>query len=280
MAIQLIAESGSSKTGWLLTDRVAQQNTYRETCGLNPYFHTPLTLREAIEEACTPLVRPKITDVFFYGAGCGSAENQDVMREVLGSVFPAAHTIAVADDLTAALRATCGTQPGLVGILGTGAGAGWGEGGHLKRQRLGNGIWLGDEGSGGYLGKMLVKSYLDDELPPALRQAYEQTFPYRRAELLQKVYREAQPSRFLASFAPFLKQQLAHPFVGQLVRDAFRLFFEKSLLPLAVRENTCYFVGSIAYYFQEILAEVAAEKHFQLGTIVQRPLDALGAYHS
>jgi hypothetical protein len=39
-----------------------------------------------------------------------------------------------------------------------------------------------------------------------------------------------------------------------------------------------HFVGSVAYLFQQELADVAAEKGFRIGKIIKQPIDDLMGY--
>ena len=45
------------------------------------------------------------------------------------------------------------------------------------------------------------------------------------------------------------------------------------------RKNKVNFVGSIAWYFSDLLKEVAAEKGIEIGAISQSPMPGLIEYH-
>ncbi len=274
----LIAESGTSKTDWRM---VGSREFQLQTKGMNPYFLEDTVLEQLVMEAFSDIQRESTQSIYFYGAGCGTPTTQARMQTVLERAFPFAEEISVLDDMTAAVRATCGKKQGIVGILGTGAGAAVGNRGKCQAQRLGNGIWLGDEGSGADLGKTLIIAYLEDRLPKTLQQAYESRYPFRRAEILQQVYRNEQPSVFLAQFAPWLHEQRTHPFIHKLLEERFTLFIEKNLLHFSKKTHQpVHMVGSIAYHFQEEIRAVGKPFHINWGQFLKSPIEALVDYHA
>ena len=271
MAI-LIADSGSTKTDWVLVD-VAQEQL--QTVGLNPYFHEEASIHQVLATSLSGW-KNNVDQIYFYGAGCATTPMQEKLRKVFLSFFGSI-PIEVSSDILGAAKGLCGPQAGIACILGTGANACLYQNGAIQQQAMGNGIWLGDEGSGGYLGKELIRSYLNQTLPAELKVAFEESYSDRRAEILQRVYRSDHPNRYLASFSKFLGKYQAHPFVRQLLKDAFELFFQYFIQPLATSEENkkLFFTGSVAFYFQEILQEVAQEADYSIAKIEQAPLKGL-----
>ncbi|MCS6834279.1 MAG: N-acetylglucosamine kinase, partial [Flammeovirgaceae bacterium] len=189
--------------------------------------------------------------------------------------------IFVEDDLVGATRAVGRGVSGVVAILGTGSNAALCVEGEIVRRIPSNGIWFGDEGSGASLGKELIKAYLNDDLPIDLKNAFEENYSERRAEILENVYVKPFPNRYLASFAPFVRRQLHHPFLQVLVRENFQKFFEFVLrkLSIAASHRSFYFVGSIAHFFSEKLQEVADAQGIRIVRIMDQPIVGLGHYH-
>ena len=82
-----IADSGSTKTLWVVSDGKGQKYTFK-TIGFNPYF---VTCDEV--EYCMSAAFPKevnandVTDVYFYGSGCSSCDNYAHLQEALSTFF-------------------------------------------------------------------------------------------------------------------------------------------------------------------------------------------------
>lgn len=276
----VVADSGASKTAWLLKN--GQKVVLRAvSVGLNPYFLDFSQMVSVVKSVFAEKYLPQISAVYFYGAGCHSAENRGKTEAVLFSVFRKATTILVEDDLCGALRAACGKSEGIACILGTGSGSVYGSGGKVLDAKVGNGVWLGDEGSGAYLGKILIKAYLDAEIPNVLVCELEKKYALGRSQILKNVYQAEKPAAYLASFAPFLHQNATHPYVRTLVEDAFSAFFSKKVLTYPHPEShKIYFVGSIAYHFSDLLLAAARRFNLSVSGILPEPIEQLAAYHT
>lgn len=275
----LLADSGSTKTDWLLLGRAPVSF---QSAGFNPFYQTQEVILETLRREVLPQIEPNpIRHIFFYGAGCADATTSLPVTNALAALFPAAKTIEVNSDLLAAARALCGREAGIACILGTGANNALYDGAKIVNNIGSLGFWLGDEGSGGYLGKQLVVGYLHDELPVGLHRAFQESFPdVTRLSILERAYRQPFPNRYFASFSTFLGQHLADPHVGTLVSNAFRTFLA---LYVCKHPNATalpvHFTGSVAYHFRVILAEVLAENNLHLGTIQKSPMTGLSRFH-
>lgn len=275
----LLADSGSTKTDWLLLDR---EPIAFQSVGFNPFYQTQEAILEALRTQVLPHTEPnEVRQVFFYGAGCADAVTSLPVTNALAALFPTAETIEVNSDLLAAARALCGHEAGIACILGTGANNALYDGEKIVNNIGSLGFWLGDEGSGGYLGKQLVVGYLHNELPAGLHEAFQKSYPeVTRLTILERAYRQPFPNRYFASFSTFLGQHLTDPFIGTLVSNAFRTFLDMyvckhpnaAALPI-------HFTGSVAYHFREILSQVLGEKNMGLGTIQRSPMPGLLCFH-
>ncbi|MPR34705.1 N-acetylglucosamine kinase [Salmonirosea aquatica] len=275
----LLADSGSTKTDWLL---LGPEIIRFQSAGFNPFYQTQEVIAEILRrEVLSHTESHRVEQIYFYGAGCADATTSLPVTNALTALFPTAGTIEVHSDLLAAARALCGRAAGIACILGTGANNGLYNGEKITHNIGSLGFWLGDEGSGGYLGKQLVIKYLHNELPSGLHEAFRASFPdVSRFIVLERAYRQPFPNRYFASFSPFLSQHLAEPFVRGLVGDAFRAFLATYVCkhPNA-SELPVHFTGSVAYHFREILAEVLIEKNLRLGTIQRSPMPGLLQFH-
>ena len=130
------------------------------------------------------------------------------------------------------------------------------------------------------MGKLLVGSLLKGVLGNQLREKFILQYGYSEGEIIDRVYRQPFPNRFLASFTPFIKENIHEPLMHKLVLDSFIAFFSRNVLPLECEEYEVNMVGSIAYHFKDILEEAAAKCNMKLGRIVQSPMEGLINYLS
>lgn len=273
----LLADSGATKTDWLLYSENVKQNI--RTIGINPFHQSTVEIREVVDQQLLPSLPSgcSIQSIYFYGSGCNKEKKQYV-EEPLASVFPNAN-INVDSDLLGAARALLGRQVGIACILGTGSNSCLYDGEDIIKNVASLGYILGDEGSGAVLGKRLAADCLKHLLPEHLCTKFYQRFNLTPALILEKVYRQPQANRFLASLAPFIGENKQEPAIHQLLIGCFSDFFERSISQYG-RDLSVNFVGSVAFYCQEELAEVADKFHYSIGKIIQNPIDELASYHA
>lgn len=280
--MKLIAESGSTKTDWVLIDKT-RVITSIETIGLNPYHNTIEEISRVVKAEVLPFLEENtLENIFFYGAGCNS-ETKGVIETALKISFKKAQNlqISINNDLLAVARASCGSNQGIVCILGTGANACFFDGESITQNSISLGWALGDEGSGNFLGKKLLLDWVFKKMPPELAQKFECTFNPQISIIKHNLYKKPLPNRYLASFAPFLAHNISHPYCSSLVKKAFNSFFEYLILPYTDYQNhKMYFTGSIAFYFSDILKQVAQEHNFSIEKIRQKPILGLTLFHS
>ena len=276
----LIADSGSTKTDWRLT--TADGQIYRiQTDGLNPYYQATDQLVATLTAQLAPYLPATVnTDVFFYGTGCtGPSVNQTII-DALRQVVPGLQNIEVYSDMLGAARAASGHNPGIVCILGTGSNACCYDGRQIMRGIQSLGFWLGDEGSGGYLGKTLVRDFFQERLPGELREAFYHRFALDRPTLLVNAYQKPFPNRYFASFTPFLADHLTHPYCAELVTDAFVLFLTTYVKRFSeTHQWPVHFVGSIAHYFADFLRQAVQQTGLTMGHILKAPAERLVDFH-
>jgi len=276
----LIIESGSTKTEWrFIKDASAEYETHISP-GINPYYQRNEEIIQAQAKALTWLEGKAISYVYYYGTGITGEEKKDQIRDFLVPYVGQAQ-ISIENDLIAAAHALCGNQKGIACILGTGSNSGYFEGGVLVEQVPPLGFWLGDEGSGGHLGKRLVLAYLHHELPTDLRDLFIKRFgALGRLDILAKAYQGEFPNRWFASFSKFLFDHRKHPFCYQLVVDSFTEFLEKYVLKYGQKtEVPIHFTGSVAFYYSDILKRVVSSFNLRVGHISEGPMAGLTLYH-
>jgi len=277
--MQLIADSGSTKTHWSLVTPQGVQ-TFR-TMGLNPFFNGASMAEEEINKH--PVLQqniPHISEVHFYGAGCGYEKNTRTMTLALQNTFPRA-SIRVDSDLLGAARGLFVDRKGIACILGTGSNSGLYNGKHIVRNTPALGYILGDEGSGNHLGKKLLKTYIHHDMPDELRKKFREQHPETPDALLYELYHHPYPNRFLAEFTPFLHKNMDHPFIKELLNQAFGAFLTllKKHYPGEMLRHI-RLTGSIAWVFREILEETALHMNMSITRIEASPLEGLIQYHA
>lgn len=275
----VIADSGSTKTHWRFID---PQGTIQQlqTQGLNPYFLTDAQLITSIQEGPASLLPAEaVSSLYFYGSGLGSTEPVERLRRVLSEFFPNAE-LFIEHDLLGAARALCGRHEGLALILGTGANSCYYDGTAIVQNVASAGYILGDEGSGADLGRRWISAWLNDRVPHLLADAFYDTYKINREVVLKNVYSGNRPNKYLASFAPFLREHSKDPYVAQLITDAFNELFDRYLIRYPKHtELPVHACGSIAWYFAPILRSVAELHGMHMGNVVKEPIAALTLYH-
>ncbi len=247
--------------------------------GFNPYYQPISDLKNSVEEILLPLIHEPVTKIFFYASGVSSEKNQEMIRTAFTSYFPEAK-IEVGWDLLAAARALCGYEPGIACILGTGSNSCLYDGRKITGNVANLGWILADEGSGTTLGRRLIFDYFRGIMPKPLVAQFHTRFPWTREEVLEKVYQQEKPSAFLASFSKFIFQHLKEPYCYQLVYSSFADFYENNVMKY---ENYAslkvHFTGSIAFYFSDVLRQVANDKGIIVKNILEAPIAGLALYH-
>ena len=274
----LIADSGGSKTDWRLIDKnglVSQASAP----GFNPYYQPIEDLKKHLREILLPKINDQVNKIFFYGAGVSSQKNQLTIKNAFLEFFPQAE-IEIGWDLLAAARALCGYEPGIACILGTGSNSCLYDGKKIVDNVANLGWILADEGSGAYLGRIFLVDYLRNKIPAELASHFRERYPLSREEFLEKVYQQEKPSAFLASFMKFIFQHLKEPYCYKLVYDGFTAFYENNVMQYNNYQNLkVHFTGSIAYYFSDILRQVANDKGITVKNILEGPIAGLTLYH-
>ena len=276
----LIADSGSTKCDWAIIkskDEIIEFNTM----GFNPFFHNENLIVETLNKSTEiEKYKDQIDYVFYYGAGSATKELKLILQRALSNVFSSAKHIYSEHDLVAAALATYDGHPSISCILGTGSNSCYYDGDIVREEVPALGHILGDEGSGSYFGKKLITKYIYKQLPEDLNMKFQEKYTLDKATIFQNVYMRPHANVYLASFMKFLSDNKDNPFVTEIIADGF---FEFASIHIKCfkkyKEVPVNFVGSVAYYFQEILQNVCKNLDIQVGVIVKRPIDGLVKYH-
>lgn len=277
----LIADSGGSKTDWRLVSKKGDIEQ-ASAPGFNPYYQPIEDLKKNVQEILIPRISEQdaVDQIYFYGAGVSSEKNQLTIKNAFLEFFPEAQ-IEIGWDLLAAARALCGKEPGIACIMGTGSNSCLYDGKNIIDNVANLGWILADEGSGANVGRKFLVDYLRKKLPDSLAKQFQARFPLTREQFLEKVYQEEKPSAFLASFMKFIFQHLKDPYCYNLMYKSFAEFYENNVMQYANYENLkVHFTGSIAFYFSDILRQVANDKGITVKNILEGPIAGLTLYHT
>lgn len=277
----LIVDSGSTKTDWCFLESAGRCSVVT-TGGMNPAVQDTDELCVVVGQLDAEMPkygirRESIAEVHFYGAGCTDSL-RGTMQMVLRGEFGQA-AISVESDLMAAARALCGHSAGLACILGTGANSCVYDGLAIVRHTPALGFILGDEGSGAVLGRKFVNAIIKGGLPYELRDDFFREYDTSTDDIINHVYHQPQPNRFLASTAKFIAAHMPDGQLEELVVDNFRDFIIKNLQPYGDAYRVINAVGSIAFYFREQLGTAARQLGYELGIIHKSPMNNLIKYH-
>lgn len=275
----LIADSGSTKTHWVLVNN-AGIVTEVYTAGINPFYQSQYDIEKEIEYQLVPgLKNFDILSVFFYGAGCAFDDKKLIVKNALHSYFNNA-LIEIESDLLGAARGLLGSRKGIACILGTGSNSCFYDGTQITHNISPLGFILGDEGSGAVLVKQFIADCLKNQVPGDLSSLFMEKYELTPAYILENVYKKPFPNRFLAQFSPFLSENIAHPDVYKLVFNAFVAFFERNVKQYDHENIETSFTGSIAYHFRKVLEQAAQHCGVRIGEITQEPMQGLIHYHT
>ena len=277
--MRLIADSGSTKTDWCLMDGSTVMKRIK-TKGINPFFETEKEIEYELSNALVPKIPrgSKIDAIHFFGAGCTPEKSPILARALMMQVSDEAR-VEVRSDMVGAARALCGNEPGIVCILGTGSNSCEYDGKNIVKNVSPLGFILGDEGSGAVLGKILVGDLLKNQLGEELKEKFLTQYKLTTAEIIDRVYRQPFPNRFLASLQPFMEENLDNEAIFYLVMEAFSHFIARNVMQYDYQHLPVHFTGSVAYAYRKVLEKSAELTGIQLGIITNSPMEGLIKYY-
>lgn len=276
--IYLLADSGASKTDWVIlqSDNVVHQF---QTMGISPLFQTEEEIAVMVRADVLPQTAGHdIHKVRFYGSGC-IPEKVDIVKRAMRESFDT-DDVEIYSDLVAAAHALCANEAGIVAILGTGSNSCEWNGQIITNHVSPLGYVLGDEGSGAHMGRLLIGDALKGQLTEGLKEKLLEQYDMTTADIIDSVYRKPFPSRFLASFTPFIVQNIDDPTIADIVKRSFTEFFQRNIMHYDIKVKKINFVGSIAFHFSESLIWVANELGLEVGKIEKSPLGGVIEYYN
>ncbi len=276
----LIVDSGSTKSDWIALDKDKNKVFKTRTAGLNPALLSAGELRKRITTNDELLkYAGQIKSLYFYGAGCGTLKPAQKLKNILQQIFEFAE-ITVAEDMLAAVYAASGGAEAIVCILGTGSNSCYYDGKQMYKNVDSLGYVLMDEASGNYFGKKLIVDYYYHRMPLHLALDFEKKFELAADEIKKNLYQKESPNAYLGQFAGFMFDHKNDKYIKDMLRNGFREFIQNRVLPYEKSQQIpVYFIGSIAYFFKDILMTIAKEYNLNIANIIRHPIDRLILFH-
>jgi N-acetylglucosamine kinase-like BadF-type ATPase len=253
--------------------------------GISPYFLSPAQIKESLEKEVLPALHQAalagpVSSVHFYGTGLADPENAALLKGILKAVFSGAE-VTVGHDLLAAAHGLCGHEAGIACILGTGSGACYFDGEAIGKIRPGLGFILGDEGSGAFLGRMVVQAYLYGHFDGELGKRFEEKYEAARSVILENVYKKPSPNRYLASFSLFLAENRGDERIEHILTNGIGKFFLRHVSEFTPEIHECpvHFTGGVAWGYRDVVTTLCGKCGVRRGHIVKDPMEGLIRYH-
>ena len=274
----LIADAGTTKTEWAFFYEGKASPIRLKTEGINPAQMSIEQIKKTLLKVKNHFNLDRFDSIYYFGAGCATPLMVEKIRSAYSEIFKY-RNINIGSDLKGAAIALLGNNKGLIGILGTGSSTGYFENGELLRQIPSLGFILGDEGSGTALGKRLLNAIYKKQLSKSIIEKFEQEYHLSLSVLIEEVYSKERPGAFIASFSPFLLKNKNDNSIRKMISEEFDCFFKKNVLPYGTEGREISLVGSIAYYYEDLVRESAKSNKIEIKEIIKEPMSALVRYY-
>ena len=84
----------------------------------------------------------------------------------------------------------------------------------------------------------------------------------------------------MAGFCEFIAKHKADPYCYELFYNGFKDFFSRHVMRYNDYQNKpVNFVGSIAFYNNDVLRQIGHDLNIQINTILETPIAGLTLYH-
>ena len=275
----LIADSGSTKCDWRIVKEDRSSVDFK-TMGINPFFHNELVIEAELRKSeNVTTYKDGILSIFFYGAGSSSDHYKSIVERGLRKVFVNAD-IHIGHDLNGAAYAAWNGEPNITCILGTGSNSCFFDGKELIEAVPALGYILGDEGSGSYFGKQLLRDHLYKRLPIKMSESLAEDLKINKSVIFENVYQKEHANVYLASFMKFIANFRNTEYVTFMIQNGFQDFVNTHVKCFDNYQDVkTNFIGSVAFHFSQILEDVCKRENIVLGEIIKKPIDGLVDFH-
>jgi len=277
----LIVDSGATKSDWIALDDKGDQLFVTQTLGLSPEVLTKAVIEDRLANNFE-LSKNKeaVTQLYFYGAGCGTDRMKSFLKDIFLDFFPNAKAEIREDTYAAIYSTTKIGHQGIVCILGTGSNCSYYDGHQLFQKVTSLGYIPMDDGSGNFFGRKLIRDYYFHKMPQDLGIKFAKEYELDADVIKHNLYKEPNPNTYLATFARFIIENKNHPYCRGVIDKGFQQFVNNYIMQFELATKVpIHFVGSIAHFLQEELSAVIERNDLILGVIRRRPIDGLVEFH-
>ena len=277
----LIVDSGATKSDWIALNPDGSEFFATQTLGLSPEVLTQQVIEDRLANNFEICKQPqKVTELHFYGAGCGTDRMKRFLTNIFKNFFPKAK-VDVKEDTYAAIYATTeiGKQ-GIVCILGTGSNCSYYDG-HQPFQKVTSlGYILMDDASGNYFGRKLLRDLYFHKIPQDLAIRFAKEYDLEADTIKEHLYKQPNPNTYLATFARFIIENKEHSYCKGVIMKGLQQFVNNYIMQFELATKVpCHFVGSIAYFLKDELEQVLHNNDLVMGNVLRRPIEGLVQFH-
>lgn len=273
----LIADAGGTNTRWCVLGRDGYLKRDLQSLPINACVTSDGEINRSLHSVETLI--SSCSEIYFYGAGCASDMECNRIRNAFSAIGYEGE-VFVYSDMVGAARALFGNEKGVACILGTGSNSCFYDGQEIVYNVPPLGYILGDEGGGAAIGKRFLKALLRNDLPEYISENFFKESTVDVAGLYDRVYRRPYANQSLASITKFIHKYIDEPSVRHIVEEEFDEFFRCVVNRYRVDSSVSIaFIGSVAYYFDNILRTTASRYDRNIAAILRNPVEGLIRYH-
>ncbi len=276
----LIADAGATKTDWVKLSSGNDSSEWSEErysgVGISPLHHDTDMIEEELR-----LVRAALGDSFdqirFFGAGIGTPLIAGKMESILSEMF-SCPDIKADSDMAGAASAVLGNHPGIACIMGTGSNSCHYDGASVDRKSASLGYLLDDEGGGVAYCRRLLSDIFKGIAPKDIIEKFEARYSLSVSDVVNHLYRQPAPNRWIASFMPFLVENSDHPYVKSLIESQTSRFFDREFAAYPseqLSQEGIGFVGSVAVSLKPTIESEMNRRGWKVRAIEKQPIDSL-----
>lgn len=264
---QMAIDLGGTSGRWIAFN---SKNTIKHlTAGFNPFQNSWKNF-ELMAEEVSLKIKVNLSKIELFGAGFINDVQKDEAANILRKFF-STESINIHSDIILVARATPESLKKVVIILGTGYNSLLCFDNELTQKAPPLGFILGDDGSGAYFGRELLRAYFYKKLDKELTERLEKFQNTDRSVILEHVYSSKQPAGYLASYFPFLIQNKSHTQIYDLLMKGLTDHYT-NILSLYPKDAMFYYSGSVAWHLRKELEGIFKENDLYLGKIMKEPL--------
>lgn len=275
--MKLLIESGATKSDWRLLEGGDQVKSFLRP-GMNVSSGDMCAIKDIFSDVFSSEGIDSLDECILYTAGVVTEEIRTELSSHIGSLA-SIDRITIENDLLGAARALFGDKPGIALILGTGSNTCFFDGKAISRKVYSGGFIIGDEGSASVLGKSFISDFIKKRVPEDIAREFSSRFDSSYESIVEGVYHSASPAGYLGSFAPFIIQHYAHPYIKLLVDSNFQAFIDKAVKQYDTSAFPVGVIGGFGFACKDIFRSLCEKSGLHVSAFLPEPIEGLIEYH-